>query len=83
MGSIGTSRRSGRRGRERRWLIAAEKPREANEAYLALRVDDCAGPVSELRRIYEVAKVEVIPSVEALPPREEPEEIRGTLIPES
>ena len=44
-------------------------------------------PLEELRRVYEVAKVELLPFVEALPTREEPEEemgeeIRGTLIPE-
>lgn len=55
--------------------------------YLDLRVDDHADPVAELRRVYEVAKVELLPFVEALPTREEPEEemgeeIRGTLIPE-
>lgn len=55
--------------------------------YLDLRVDDHADPVRELRRVYEVAKVELLPFVEALPTREEPEEemgeeLRGTLIPE-
>ena len=54
--------------------------------YLDLRVDDHAMPVEELRRVYEVAKVELLPFVEALPTRARPEaemgeEIRGTLIP--
>jgi hypothetical protein len=43
--------------------------------------------VVELRRIYEVAKREMLPLIEALPSRRNPkgdmgEEIRGTLIPE-
>jgi uncharacterized Ntn-hydrolase superfamily protein len=55
--------------------------------YLDLRVDDHAQPVTELRRVYEVAKVELLPFVKALPTRERPEvkmggEIRGTLIPD-
>lgn len=54
--------------------------------YLDLRVDDHADPVEELRRVYEVAKVELLPFVEALPTRANPEvkmgeEIMGTLIP--
>ena len=56
--------------------------------YLDLRVDDHSDPVAELRRVYEVAKVELLPFVEALPTRERPEvemgeEIRGTLIPDA
>ena len=55
--------------------------------YLDLRVDEHPDPVIELRRIYEVAKREMLPLIEALPSRCNPkgdmgEEIRGTLIPE-
>ncbi len=55
--------------------------------YLDLRVDEHADPVAELRRIYEVAKVELLPFIEALPTRRRPEadmgdEVRGTLLPE-
>jgi uncharacterized Ntn-hydrolase superfamily protein len=55
--------------------------------YLDLRVDEHQDPVAELRRIYEVAKVELLPFIDALPTRENSkaslgEEIRGTLIPE-
>lgn len=54
--------------------------------YLDLRVDDHSDPVAELRRVYEVAKVELLPFVEALPTRANPEvdmgeEIQGYLIP--
>jgi uncharacterized Ntn-hydrolase superfamily protein len=55
--------------------------------YLDLRVDEHSDPVAELRRIYEVAKVELLPFMEALPTRKNPrgdlgEEIRGALIPD-
>jgi uncharacterized Ntn-hydrolase superfamily protein len=55
--------------------------------YLDLRVDEHPDPVIELRRIYEVAKREMLPLIEALPSRCNPkgdmgEEIRGALIPE-
>jgi uncharacterized Ntn-hydrolase superfamily protein len=55
--------------------------------YLDLRVDEHQDPVADLRRIYEVAKVELLPFIDALPTRENSkaslgEEIRGTLIPE-
>jgi uncharacterized Ntn-hydrolase superfamily protein len=54
--------------------------------YLDLRVDDHPDPVAELRRVYEVAKVELLPFVDALPTRDNPRvdlgvEIRGALIP--
>ncbi len=54
--------------------------------YHDLRVDDHPDPVAELRRVYEVAKVELLPFVDALPTRDSPRvdlgvEIRGTLIP--
>lgn len=52
-----------------------------------LRVDDHPEPVAELRRLYELVKTDLLPLVEALPTREEPEtalgeDIRGDLIPE-
>lgn len=37
-----------------------------------LRVDEHSDPVGELRRIYEVAKVELFPFIEALPTRQNP-----------
>lgn len=55
--------------------------------YLDLRVDEHTDPIAELRRVFEVAKVELLPFVEALPTRtnlggDMGEEIRGTLIPD-
>jgi uncharacterized Ntn-hydrolase superfamily protein len=54
--------------------------------YVDLRVDEHPDPIAELRRIYEVFKVQMLPFVEALPTRRKPkgdfgEEIRGSLIP--
>lgn len=40
--------------------------------YADLRVDEHPDPVSELRRVYEVAKRELLPFVEALPTRDHP-----------
>lgn len=40
--------------------------------YLDLRVDDHPDPVTELQRIHEVAKEELLPFVEALPTRANP-----------
>jgi uncharacterized Ntn-hydrolase superfamily protein len=55
--------------------------------YIDLRVDDHPDPVAELRRIYEVARTEVVALVEALPTRKNPrgdfgEEIQSILLPE-
>ncbi len=55
--------------------------------YIGLRVDEHPDPVFELRRIYEVVKVQMLPFIKALPTRRNPkgdfgEEIRGALIPE-
>src|SRR5215208_5199733 len=55
--------------------------------YIDMRVDEHPDPVVELRRIYEVVKVQMLPFIEALPTRRNPkgdfgEEIRGALIPE-
>ena len=55
--------------------------------YIDLWVDEHPDPVVELRRIYEVVKVQMLPFIEALPTRRNPkgdlgEEIRGALIPE-
>ena len=40
--------------------------------YLDLRVDEHSDPVAELRRIYEVAKVELLPFMKALLTRKNP-----------
>ena len=50
-------------------------------------MDEHSDPVAGLRRIYEVAKVELLPFMEALPTRKNPrgdlgEEIRSALIPD-
>jgi uncharacterized Ntn-hydrolase superfamily protein len=55
--------------------------------YLDLRVDEHSDPVAGLRRIYEVAQVELLSFMEALPTRKNPsgdleEEIQGALIPD-
>ena len=55
--------------------------------YVGLRADEHPDPIVELRRIYEVIKVKMLPFIEALPTRRNPkgdlgEEIRGALIPE-
>ena len=41
--------------------------------YVDLRVDEHPEPIAELRRIYEVFKVQMLPFVEALPTRKNPE----------
>jgi uncharacterized Ntn-hydrolase superfamily protein len=53
--------------------------------YLDLRVDEHPDPVAELRRVYEVAKTELLPFVEAMPTRENPkgdfgEELKGKML---
>ena len=53
--------------------------------YLDLRVDENSDPVSELRRIFGVAKDELLPFVEALPTKENPggnfgEELRKQML---
>lgn len=55
--------------------------------YLDLRVDEHPDPVAELRRIYELVKTDLLPLVERLPTRANPEgdlgsEIRGVVLPE-
>lgn len=55
--------------------------------YLDLRVDEHPDPVAELRRIFEVAKKELLPFVEALPTRENPrgnfgEELKSRMLQE-
>jgi uncharacterized Ntn-hydrolase superfamily protein len=62
--------------------------RAAPYPYVDLRVDDHPDPVAELRRLYELAKTDLLPLVEALPTRKEPEsalgeDIRGDLIPDN
>lgn len=56
--------------------------------YVDLRVDEHPDPIVELRRIYEVVKIQMLDFIEALPTRRNPkgdfgEEIRGILIPNS
>ena len=46
--------------------------------YLDLRVDEHPDPVTELRRVHEVAKRELLPFIEALPTRENPKGNFGT-----
>jgi uncharacterized Ntn-hydrolase superfamily protein len=53
--------------------------------YLDLRVDEHSDPVAELRRVYEVAKKELLPFVEAMPTRDNPkgnfgEELKGRML---
>ena len=53
--------------------------------YLDLRVDEHPDPVAELRRVYEVAKKELLPFVEAMPTRENAkgnfgEELKGKML---
>ena len=55
--------------------------------YVDLRLDEHPEPITELRRIYEVFKAQMLPFVEAMPTRKNPKEdrgddIRGTLIPD-
>ena len=40
--------------------------------YLDLRVDEHPDPVTEIRRVYEVAKRELLPFIEAMPTRDNP-----------
>ncbi len=56
--------------------------------YLDLRVDEHSDPVAELRRVYEVAKRELLPFVEAMPTRVNPkgnfgEELKSGMLKES
>ncbi len=53
--------------------------------YLDLRVDEHPDPVAELRRVYEVAKRELLPFIEAMPTRDNPkgnfgEELKGKML---
>lgn len=53
--------------------------------YLDLRVDENPDPVAELRRVYEVARDELLPFVEALPTEENPggnfaDELKGRML---
>ncbi len=52
---------------------------------LDLRVDEHPDPVAELRRVYEVAKRELLPFIEAMPTRDNPkgnfgEELKGKML---
>ena len=52
-----------------------------------LRVDEHSDPVAELRRIFEIAKVELFPFVAALPTQEKPRgdfaSVRGAMAPKN
>jgi uncharacterized Ntn-hydrolase superfamily protein len=58
-----------KRGRQCAALLVADK-----EEYPLwdLRVDEHANPVAELRRIYEIARTDLLPFVQGLPTRENP-----------
>ena len=58
-----------RRGRQSAALIVRGAP---VFPLVDLRVDEHSDPVRELRRVYEVAKVELFPFIKALPTRENP-----------
>jgi uncharacterized Ntn-hydrolase superfamily protein len=58
-----------RRGRQSAAVYVVESQ---HYPHLDLRVDEHSDPVAELRRIYEVAKVELLPFTEALPTRKNP-----------
>jgi hypothetical protein len=62
-------RRGDRRGTRAPAVYVAESQ---PYLYLDLRVDERPDPGAELRRIYEVAKVELLPFIEALPARKNP-----------
>lgn len=40
--------------------------------YLSLRVDEHAYPVAELRRVFEIARLQLLPFVDGMPSREDP-----------
>ncbi len=76
----------GRRGQKGKQSAAVTTVKDQPYPYVDLRVDEHPDPIAELRRIYEVFKVQMLPFVEALPTRSKPkgdfgEEIRGSLIP--
>ena len=71
-----------KRGRQSAALYVVKS---APYPYLDLRVDEHADPVAELRRVYQVAKKELLPFVEAMPTRDNPkgdfgEELKGKML---
>lgn len=58
-----------KRGRQSAAIYVA---REEEWPYLSLRVDEDPEPVTELRRVFEVAKRQLIPFVDTLPTRSNP-----------
>jgi uncharacterized Ntn-hydrolase superfamily protein len=58
-----------KRGRQ---SAALKVMRDEAYAYLDLRVDEHHDPVSELRRVFEVARHQFIPFVEGMPTRDDP-----------
>ncbi len=59
-----------KRGRQSAALYVVD--RETAYAYLDLRVDEHPDPVAELRRVFEVAKDQLMPFLARLPTREHP-----------
>lgn len=66
-----------KRGRQSAALCVV---REEEWPYLNLRVDEHPEPVVELRRIFEVARRQVIPFVETLPTRSNPRGVRNEAV---
>lgn len=67
-----------KRGRQSAALLTVDRE---EYAYLDLRVDEHTDPVGELRRIYEIAKVQVIPFVQMMPTRADPgRELAGPVV---
>lgn len=59
-----------KRGRQSAALYVVKH--ETAYAFVDLRVDEHPDPVAELRRVFEVAKAELLPFIERLPTRENP-----------
>jgi uncharacterized Ntn-hydrolase superfamily protein len=58
------------RGRQSAAMVVVN---EEEYPFLSLRVDDDPDPVAELRRVFETAKVQLLPFMEMLPTRARPE----------
>lgn len=71
LGALEAGQRAGgdKRGRQSAAIYVA---REEEWPYLSLRVDEHSEPVAELRRVFEVARRQVVPFVETLPTRANP-----------
>jgi uncharacterized Ntn-hydrolase superfamily protein len=66
----GQLRGGDKRGRQSAALIVV-KTEEYD--FINLRVDEHPEPVAELRRIFEIAKTQLVPFVDMMPTRENPE----------